>query len=157
MTNHNEQLQKIWKKHEESVSTQPATTRDVARWAIAEGLWQPRPMDIEKRCAEELSKAAREEYRTDEQGRRYRVRHSAKVDKNGVQMSFWAEIDKAPRSHMIRAFGQRRKQIVGDCHQLKVDADHYNGIHEHESPVQIVFDFTEDLHEIESLALEAHS
>ena len=49
------------------------------------------------------------------------------------------------------AFGQRRKQIVGDCHQLKIDVDHYNGIHPEEMPIQMVFNFTEDLIEIEAL------
>ena len=66
----------------------------------------------------------------------------------------WVDIDWATRPQMERAFAQRRKQIVGDCHQLKIDVDHhYNEIHPVEPPVQIVFDFTEHLEEIEAYAL----
>jgi len=154
MANYTEYLQKIWKKYEEAGNTTPVTAREVARWAIKQGLWKPQPASIERRCAEELARAAREEYRTDEYGRRYRARHSAILESNGTQLSFWADIDKAPRSHMQRAFGQRRRQIVGDCHQLKIDVDHYNGIYPENMPIQMIFDFTEDLMEIE--ALEMH-
>lgn len=153
MTTYNEQLQKIWKKYEDAGNPTTVTAREVARWAIDRGLWKPQPSDVEKRCAEELARAAREEYRTDEYGRRYRARHSARVEKNGKQLSFWADIDKAPRAHMELAFSQRRRQIVGDCHQLNVDVDHFNNLTSTELPIQMVFDFTEDLAEIEALEL----
>ena len=152
MATYAEQLQKIWSKYEAAGNSMPATAREVARWAIRNKLWAPRPSDVESQCAEELARAAREEYRTDINGRRYRAKHSVRVDKNGTQLSFWADIDSAPRSHMERAFAQRRRQVVGDCWQLKVDIDHYNGVHPKESPIQMVFDFTDDLNEL--LALE---
>ena len=151
MATYNEQLQKIWRKYEDAGNPVPATARDVAKWAIRQRLWEPKPSDVESRCAEELARAAREEYRTDRWGRRYRARHSVRVKQLGVQLSLWADIDTAPRNHMQKAFAQRRKQIVGDCHQLKVDTDHYNDIHTNETPIQMVFDFTEDLAEIEAL------
>lgn len=153
MATYTEQLQKIWEKYEAAGNETPATAREVARWAIKQGLWKPQPGSIENKCAEELARAAREEYRTDEFGRRYRARHSATLETNGIQQSFWADIDKAPRSHMQTAFSQRRKQIVGDCHQLKIDLDHYNGIHPGDIPMQMVFNFEEDLAEIEALEL----
>lgn len=153
MTTYNEQLQKIWRKYEEAGNLMPVTAREVARWAIREGLWKPQPASIEKRCAEDLARAAREEYRTDKYGRRYRARHSARIEKNGRQLSFWTDIDKAPHSHMELAFSQRRRQIVGDCHQLKTDVDHYNDNNTTGLPIQMVFDFTEDLAEIEAFGL----
>jgi hypothetical protein len=52
---------------------------------------------------------------------------------------------------MERAFAQRRKQIVGDCAQLKTDVDHYNEAHSDEQPIQMVFDFRDDLAEIEAI------
>lgn len=151
MTTYAEQLQRIWNKYEAAGNAMPATARDVARWAIANRLWQPKPSDIESQCAEELARAAREEYRTDKNGRRYRARHSVRTEKDGAQISLWADIDSAPRSHMERAFAQRRKQVVGDCWQLKMDIDHYNGAHLSEPPIQMVFDFTDDLNELLSL------
>jgi hypothetical protein len=58
----------------------------------------------------------------------------------------------APREHMEVAFQQRRQQIVGDCRQLKWDVDSYNQNHNAGEELQMVFDFTLDLEEIEALA-----
>jgi hypothetical protein len=104
------------------------------------------------RCAEELARAMREEYITDPQGRRVRVKHVAMIEKDGKQASFWADMRKAPHGHMEIAFQQRRQQIVGDCRQLKWDMDSYNQNHNVGEPIQMVFDFTLDLEEIEALA-----
>ena len=49
------------------------------------------------------------------------------------------------------AFQQRRQQIVGDCRQLKADVDGYNENYNDALRVQIVFDFTEDVEELEAL------
>jgi hypothetical protein len=49
---------------------------------------------------------------------------------------------------MERALQQRRQQIVGDCSQLRRDADHYNGNYNPGKPIQIVFDFRRDLEEM---------
>lgn len=45
------------------------------------------------------------------------------------------------------AFQQRRQQIVGDCRQLKRDVDYFNEAHPIEPPIQMMFDFTEDVDE----------
>jgi hypothetical protein len=52
---------------------------------------------------------------------------------------------------MELAFAQRRKQVVDDCRQLKLDLDSYNDSKRTERPIQIVFDFTVDLEELEQL------
>jgi hypothetical protein len=48
-----------------------------------------------------------------------------------------------------RAFGWRRQQIVGDCHQLKIDVDVYNDQNATVEPIQLVLDFTNDVAELE--------
>jgi hypothetical protein len=47
-------------------------------------------------------------------------------------------------------FQRRRQGIVGDCHQMKVDVDSHNNAHEDAGPIQIVFDFTMGLGELEA-------
>jgi hypothetical protein len=47
------------------------------------------------------------------------------------------------------AFQQRRQQILGDCRQLKTDVDSYNDNYNDAEPLQMVFDFTDDLAEDE--------
>jgi hypothetical protein len=149
MSTYAEQMQHIWLAYERAGSPMPATTHDVARWAIANGLWKPQPADIIRRCASDLADALRQEYFTDDEGRRVRAKHAARVEQNGVQMVLWDDIRTAPRKHMELAFKQRRQQIVSDCHQLKMDADSYNENHRYERPIQMVFDFTNDLMELE--------
>jgi len=55
----------------------------------------------------------------------------------------------APREHMEVAFQQRRNQIVGDCRQLKRDVDSYNENNHDGTWIQMVFDFRQDLAELE--------
>lgn len=149
---YNEQLQRIVKKYEDAGNPLPATAHDIAIWAIEQGLWQPQRSTVVDRCAEEIARAMREEHITDPQGRRVRVKHVATVERNGRQAAFWADMRTAPREHMEIAFQQRRQQIVGDCRQLKWDVDSYNQNHNSGEALQMVFDFTLDLEEIEALA-----
>lgn len=55
----------------------------------------------------------------------------------------------APHDHFVKSFGQRRQQIVGDCHQLKTDVDVYNDKRQPEEPVQVILDFTLDVEELD--------
>ena len=151
MANYTETLQSIWRQYEDAGKPMPATAKEVAAWAISTGLWQPRPADVMSRCADDLARAAREEYRTDAKGRQYRARHPAKMMKDGQLRFEWADIDSAPRDHMQRAFSLRRRQVVGDCVQLKVDVDHFNDAHADEAPIQLILDFTDDVAEVEAL------
>jgi hypothetical protein len=151
MATYTERLQHIWKRYEAAGMPTPATTREVAAWAIEHRLWEPHRADIIAQCAEDLAKALREEYRTDRRGRRYRAKHAVRISQGGQQMTFWADIDNAPREHMEKAFAQRRAQIVGDCYQLKTDVDCYNDVHASEPPIQIILDFSQDVEELQSL------
>ena len=45
-----------------------------------------------------------------------------------------------------------RKQIVGDCRQLKLDQDYYNAAHADRPDIQLCFNFEEDLEELEAIA-----
>lgn len=56
---------------------------------------------------------------------------------------------------MLVSFQHRRKGIVGDCRQMKIDVDSYNDAHVEAEPIQIVFDFTMDLAELEAAEEEA--
>ena len=51
------------------------------------------------------------------------------------------------------AFKQRRRQIVGDCRQLKTDVDSFNQNRDPDDPIQMSFDFTNDLLELEAAGI----
>lgn len=125
--------------------------REVAEWAYNKGLIKPNPKTVIDAIAADIAQVFREEYRTDSVGRRYRAKHAVKKRVGEKTMSLWADMDdaRAPRDHFIRSFSQRRQQIVGDCVQLKTDADVYNEKNPTEMPVQVPLDFTEDVAELQ--------
>ena len=148
MPTYNEQLQKIVTKYIEADEEWPATARQIAAWAVREKLWAPHPSSLVNQCAEDIAQAMREEYIVDPQGRKVRAKHAARVEQ-GV---LWADIRTASRSHMEIAFKQRRRQILSDCSQLKDDVDSFNENRSSAQPIQMSFDFTKDLLELEALA-----
>lgn len=129
----------------------PASARNAVAWGVAKGLLAPPEVDPLDKLAEDMATALREEYRKDKLGRRYRVNHAVRVSKHGVQYTFWGVMDHSDKPFMENAFGQRRKQIVGDCLQLKTDADVYNSKHPDQDPFQVVLDFTADVEEEQGL------
>lgn len=147
-----DQMRAIASRYQESGQEWPATARQIAAWAIRESLWKPQPSALIDRCADELARAMREEYVTDPQGRRVRAKHAARIEEGGRQKTLWADITTASRKHMAVALQQRRQQVVGDCWQLKMDVDSYNENKSPADPIQMIFDFTDDLAEMQAVA-----
>lgn len=147
-----EEMQALMEEYVAASDRHQVTTQEVMRWAIDTGRWVPPPHLVLKQASEELARALREEYVIDQQGRKVRVKHAARVSRDGVQQSLWADSrDPAvPPGHIETALKQRRQQIVGDCYQLKMDTDSYNQNWNAGRPVQMVFDFTLDLEELEA-------
>lgn len=142
--------QQIVHDYQDSGLPWPATARQIASFAIETGLWRPQHSLLVGQCAEELSRAMREEYFIDPQGRSVRAKHAVRTKKDGHQVSLWGDWRTAPREFMQAAFAQRRQQIVGDCHRLKIDVDSYNENRSPEQPIQMVFDFSDDLAELKA-------
>lgn len=127
-------------------------THEVAEWAYKNGLHKPNIKTVIDAIAADIAQVFREEYRTARDGRRYRAKHATTKKVGSKTLSLWADLDDpiAPHSHFVDSFGQRRQQIVGDCYQLKTDADIYNDHRKPVDPVQIVLDFTIDVEELEA-------
>ncbi len=135
-----EKLQQLADAYIAATGKVTATTKEMAVWAIDNDFWDP-PRDlIIKQCQEDFSRALREQYITNDKGQSVRAKHVARVTRGNQQLYLWADIRNAPPEHMQAAFQQRRKQIVGDCVQLKRDVDYYNS--QTSEPIQLVFDFT---------------
>lgn len=119
--------------------------------ATNRGLHKPNVRTVVDAIATDIAQFFREEYRTNENGQRYRAKHAVRTKKDEKTLSLWADIDdcNAPRDHFVRSFAQRRLQIVGDCFQLKTDVDVYNGKNSSEQAIQIPLDFTLDIEELQ--------
>jgi len=147
-----DQLRSIANQYFEAHGNVVATRREIAAWAIDQNLWHPQPSDLVDQCADQIARAMKEEYYIDPQGRSVRAKHAARIKQDGVQLTLWADARTAPRSHMKVAFQQRREQIVGECRQLKADVDSFNDNRSPDQPIQMSFNFTFDLEELEAAA-----
>jgi hypothetical protein len=150
MAAYKKQMQKIVEDFRLAGEPWPASAKAIADWAIRTGRWELPAAAVRKRCAEDIAAAMREEYTTDRKGRRVRLLHPAPLLGSPDHTIIWDDIRTAPRSHMALSFQHRRVGIVGDCRQFKVDVDSYNDAHPTDEPIQIVFDFTMDLAELEA-------
>ena len=147
MPTQTDELQSLWRRFEHEHENAPASAREVVEWAVREGLLELPKIDPIDILAGHMARALREEYATDDEGRRYRKNHAVRVTKNGVQTTFWGIMGFAHRSHMERAFTQRREQVIGDCLQLQIDVEAYNAMNPSEKPIQLILDFTDDVAE----------
>ena len=154
MAKYHEQLQNVWHKYKAAFGVEPSSLREAAAWGVSTGLIQVPEVDPLAKLIEDMATALRDEYATDDHGRRYRVNHAVRVTKGGVQYTFWAIMKDAPREHMQKAFIQRREQIVGDCVQLSTDVEAYNGFNKGERPIQMMFDFRDDIEERRAFDLD---
>jgi hypothetical protein len=154
-TAYSDQLLRVVKEYREAGQRWPASKTDIARWGYRQGKLQPHPSAIIKQYAEDIGRAMREEFITDPQGRRVRVKHAAPYESAGETEFLWDDMRSThpgTREHMARSFQHRRQQIVGDCRQLKFDIDSYNENWNASAPIQTSFDFTRDLAELELAA-----
>jgi len=147
MASYKENLQRIANQYIASTGNETFTTREIAEWAIDSGLWKPQPGKLISQCSEDIAKALREEFFTDPQGRRVRVKHVVTKRRNGQQTCLWTDIKTASREHMEMSLKQRRRQIVEDCIRLDIDKDSFNENYNIGAPIQITFNFTNDIAE----------
>jgi hypothetical protein len=131
----------------------PTTAKNIAAWAIRAKLWAPSPRNLIDQCAGELAAAMREEFFTDDQGRRVRKKHAIRevvaLPEGKHDQMIWVDIEDASPVQMDLAFQYRRRQVLGDCTQLKRDLDSYNENYNTGDQLRICFDFSEDLAELE--------
>lgn len=149
MATYNEQLQTIVKEYRATGNKWPASKHEMAQWAVDNGKWKPHPSAIVNQCAEDLGRALRDEHVKDPQGRKIRTKHAATYGEGSEQYVLWDDYRTASYEHMRLSFQQRRYQILGDCKQLKNDAESYNENRQPAESIQIVFDFSLDLEEAE--------
>jgi hypothetical protein len=149
-----EKLQTFIQSFKHRDGDRPVTMREVAVWAIRSGLWVPGLKSAVDLLVRDLSSAARTAYFTDKNGRRVRRFHARRVEVElptgeTKQETFWDDITTAEPLHMHKAFQQRRRIIVSDCHQLKTDVDSYNDNWNPGNPIQMSWDFYDDVMELD--------
>jgi hypothetical protein len=144
-----DQIHQIEKKYRDAGGKWPAAAVEVAEWGVSRGYLEMHRGAIIRQFAEQIAQIWRDEYMDDPQGRRIRVKHAARYSINGVQTWLWDNMPTATHKHMELSFQNKRQQVVMDCHQLKLDVDSYNENFNKGRKIQMVFDFRNDLEELE--------
>lgn len=147
----NEKLQAIWHLYETEHGHKPSRMSDAVGWAITRNLLrEPPPVSGQKVLERRMSRAVAQEYDT-YRGRRYRVNHAVRTAGGGQQHTLWGIMGYVEPDYLLRAFGQRREQIVGECVQLNTDVAVCKDMYpEHAEQFELRLDFSDDVAERES-------
>jgi hypothetical protein len=150
MATFNEQLVRIVEDYRAAGQPWPASAEQMAEWAVAQERFQlTRGMAVSQ-CKEKIARAMRLEHTRDKKGRSIRKYYAARIREDGQLVMKWDDFNAA-RPFMEVSTANRRNQILGECRQLKTDVDSYNERRCPDEPIQISFDFTVDLEELEQL------
>jgi hypothetical protein len=146
--NHLLQNQWVCEQYEKAGMPTPATSREIAAWALQKGLVKPKERDIIGEIADDIARAQREVYRIDAKGRRYRAKHAVRTNVAGVAFARWGDIDRDAPDFIRKSLSQKRRHVAGECYWLKVDTDHFNELYAG-TPDQMELDlnFTNDVAE----------
>ena len=136
-----EQLLRIRDEYRAEHDNAPATAREMADWAIAEGKYRLPHSAANRKCAEELAEAMRLDFFTSG-GRRIRAMHSFTREKQG---GLWDHVRTISPENMAISVAQRRNGVVGEVKQIKRDLDFFNELHPDRPPLQTSFNFEPDL------------
>jgi hypothetical protein len=146
MATKHQEMQHLIRHYRDVTKKMEVNMHDVAQFAVEKGWPLPRPIAAIDRLAKEFSQAAREEIRHDKKtGKPYRANHAFAMTQGSLQLTFWVDIDEAPRKPMLKSLVQRREQMVGDGLQLTLDALHWNNIHPNDEPINLPLDLTDDV------------
>lgn len=147
-------LQEITEQYRSAGEKWPATCKEMAAWAIREGLWKPYPKNLITQCASEIAAAMREEHFTDPQGRVVRKKRPYRsveglLEGKEEQVFLWVDMQEVNQEEAEMAFQYGRKWNLDSCRQLKLGVDSYNDNNPHGAHVEMSFDFTDDLAEMD--------
>lgn len=150
-------LQQITEQYRAAGKKWPATCKEIAAWAIHEGLWKPYPKNLITQCASEIAAAMREEHFTDPQGRVVRKKRPYRatdglLEGNEEQVFLWVDMQEVKPEEAEMAFQYGRKWNLDSCRQLKLGVDSYNENNPHNAYIEMSFDFTDDLSEMDQPA-----
>lgn len=142
-------LQDVVRKYQEAGNSLPASPKEIARWAIENRFWAPRPEAIVNQCAEQISQAMSMEYFTDADGNRVRAKHAVVYPEGSHQHVIWDDMRTGDVRNLEVSLKQRRIHILHGCKQLKNDVDYFNSHRVPDKPIQMIFNFELDLEEME--------
>src|SRR5664279_582849 len=104
MATKHQEMQRLIRQYKFEAHKTEINMHEVAQFAVDKGWPLPRPVAAIDRLAKEFSQAAREEIRYDkESGKPYRANHAFALSLGAVQMTFWVDIDEAPRKPILKS------------------------------------------------------
>lgn len=142
--------QKLVEEYRAAGNEWPARSWTIAGWALENGKATYSRYSQRKMLALSISRSMREEIYTDKQGRRPRKKHCFPVlteSPSGLkrQHFLWCDHETAKPDEFRAAAQYRRKLMVGDAKQLKIDVDSFNENNQFGAQLLLNFDLTKDV------------
>jgi hypothetical protein len=148
MASKRHRMLRLYRFYKEETGKKEVDMREVAKFALAKGWPLPKPVDPIDRLARAFADVAKEEIRYDEKTHKpYRANHVVWLKRmSQPPLPLYIDIDEDhPRRVILQSLMKRREYTVSDMVQLTFDADHWNGMHPDEKPIEIPADLTDDV------------
>jgi hypothetical protein len=147
-----QKIQEFIDEYRSTVNDAPVTSREIAYWLIDQNKCQPSLEESVNVLARHVSEALRTQYIISPNGQRVRRNHAVRYketlpDGSKRRLVLWQQMEFAPPNFMYESFQQRRAGVVDELWQLRQDVDYYNAYVNKAAPIQVVFDFREDMEE----------
>lgn len=138
-------IHKIVEPYQKAHGGEASTSIEMAAWALDNKLWAPtRKSQIALLRAEisEAMQAARREYK----GLKVRQYHCIQRQlEDGAVQTVWSHIDVATDEFMEQSFARRRRAEANRLYQLHSDIIYWNEEKNPGRPVEMLFDFRDDI------------
>ena len=118
----------------------------VARWMIANNMWERQKYNETKELAKLISLAAgRAAFKDDTTGETVRKYHAFQLGED--QPMLWADIHTISPQNMKASINARRDKLVGGAVKAIIDAEYFNTHHNPGDPIKFETDLTFDVKE----------
>lgn len=150
-----QEFQQVVAEYRAAGNEWPARSWVIAGWALDNGKAIYSRLSQRQMLARSISRAMGEEVFTDNQGRRARRKHCfprVVETPSGMktQQFLWCDIETATPEEFRSAVTYRRRQMVGDAKQLKIDVDSFNENNKYGAQLLLNLDLTKDVIEGET-------
>jgi hypothetical protein len=145
------QIQILIEEYSRNVAKgKPVNPREIAAWLLRTKKCAPSAEEAVTILARHVANAMRTQVVTTPEGWKVRRKHCVRyketaADGSKFQLPLWYDMEIAPPQFMLESFQQRRGSLAGGSWQLKKDVDYYNKTYNKAAPIQVHFDFTEDI------------
>jgi hypothetical protein len=149
---HAEQMQDIYHRYRREKKIPPDQVLELSEvydFATQNNLWGPHRQDLVSQFTRDMALSLRQEMEVGAHGEPVRVNFAVRKKQGEKQLTLWGGIDMSFEDLEVSC-QQRRIGIAHVCRRLNNDVEHINAVKNPKRPIQIVWDFGDDILEMKA-------